>query len=281
MIRKINVKEPFTIDWVDIFNTINEAITLHDKDFNIVYSNKAAQEMLKLSPTLISKQKCFTSYHGTSSPPKNCPSCRTLKSGKPSTTELFEPHVNKYIEIRAMPLFDKNRKVTGLLHVVRDFTKRKRIEDKLIKTQTELKTHAQELKESNIALKVLLKQREKDKKDLEDNILYNVKNLVAPYILKLKGCSLKAEELTLLNILESNLIEIISPFSRQLTTDSASLTPKEVMVIDLIKDGQKDKDISEILNMSLDTVKTHRRNIRRKIGINNKKINLRSYLLSK
>jgi len=281
MTKERHVKGKVKIDWVEIFDTINEAITIHDKDFNIVYSNKSAEEMLKLSSHNILTRKCFKSYHGTLSPPKNCPSCKTLKSGKPSTTELFEPNLNKYIEIKALPLFDKGNNVSGLIHVVRDFSKRKSMEENLLKSQTELKTHAQELEESNIALKVLLKQREKDKKDLEDNIMYNVMNLVAPYLTKLKGSMLKPYELTNLNILESNLKEIISPFSRQLTSDSVSLTPKEVMIVNLIKGGQKDKNIFEIMNMSLDTVKTHRRNIRKKLGLNNKKINLRTYLLSK
>jgi DNA-binding NarL/FixJ family response regulator len=52
------------------------------------------------------------------------------------------------------------------------------------------------------------------------------------------------------------------------------------MVADLIKDGKQDKDITEILNISLDTVKAHRKNIRKKLGINNKRINLRTKLLS-
>lgn len=108
----------------------------------------------------------------------------------------------------------------------------------------------------------------------------NVKHLIIPYIEKLRKNRSMSDELVYLNILQSNLNEIISPFSARLSFQNIDLTPKEILVADLIKDGKQDKEIMEILNISLGTVKTHRRNIRKKLAINNKKINLRSKLLS-
>jgi PAS domain-containing protein len=119
-------------DWEDTFNTITDMITIHDRDFNIIRANKAAKEMLKLPESEVSKVlKCYTYYHGKDCPPEGCPSCDSMKTGKPSTFEFFEPHLNKYIEVRAIPRLDASKQMTGLIHVVRDVTERKKIEDDL------------------------------------------------------------------------------------------------------------------------------------------------------
>jgi DNA-binding CsgD family transcriptional regulator len=89
-----------------------------------------------------------------------------------------------------------------------------------------------------------------------------------------------SKELSYLNIIEANLNEIVSPFSQKLSSEYFAFTPQELKIANLIKDGGQDKDISEILNISLETVKTHRQNIRKKLKIRGKKTNLMTYLLS-
>ena len=89
-----------------------------------------------------------------------------------------------------------------------------------------------------------------------------------------------SEELTYLNIFESNLNEIISPFALELSSNYLGITPKEIQIADLTKDGKQDKEISELLNIAIDAVKFHKKNIRKKLGIYGKRTNLRTYLLS-
>ncbi|MCK5504634.1 MAG: response regulator [Thermodesulfovibrionia bacterium] len=152
--------------------------------------------------------------------------------------------------------------------------------ERLQKTEKKLSIHAEELAESNTALKVLLRQREKDQREFENNILSNIKHLIMPYLEKLKKNRRMSDELVYISIIESNMNDIVSPFSAKLSFQYMNFTPREIMIADLIKDGKQDKDIMEILNISFDTVKAHRKNIRKKLGINNKKINLRTKLLS-
>ncbi len=166
-----------------------------------------------------------------------------------------------------------------------DIADRRQIEKTLQKALDELeeriKERTKELEETNTALKILLRQREKDKSDLEENILSNIKLLILPYLAKLKSMKRStSKELSYLNILGSNLKEIISPFSFKLSSAYIGLTPKEIQIANLIKDGKNNKDIVEMLNISFDTVKTHRQNIRKKLGISKKSINLRVCLLS-
>jgi DNA-binding NarL/FixJ family response regulator len=152
--------------------------------------------------------------------------------------------------------------------------------EQLQQAETTLRLRAKELEESNTALKVLLKQRELDQQEFQNSMLSNIKHLIMPYIEKLKRNKALSDELVYLNIIESNLRDIVSPFSAKLSYQYLDFTPREIMIADLIKDGKQDKDITEILNVSIDTVKAHRKNIRKKLGINNAKINLRTRLLS-
>jgi DNA-binding NarL/FixJ family response regulator len=142
----------------------------------------------------------------------------------------------------------------------------------------EIKTKS--LEEMNTAMKVLLNKREEDKIELEDNVLTNVKELVMPFVDKFRETQLDGHQKTLLSIIESNLNEIISPFTRRLSLEYLNLTPTEIQIANMTKHGNTSKKIAKIMNISPRTVDTHKKNIRRKIGLEGKRANLRSYLLS-
>ena len=177
-------------------------------------------------------------------------------------------------------LFDEKDSKMELQSVGRDITKRKKAEDALRKSEAELAAQSRHLEEVNAALRVLLKQREEDKEDLEGRLLANVKELVLPYVDKLKNSRLDSDQMTLAAILESNIKEIISPFATKLSSRFLNLTPTEIQVASLIKDGKTSKEIAVLLNASENTVRSHRFHIRSKLGIKKKKVNLKSYLKS-
>jgi DNA-binding NarL/FixJ family response regulator len=148
------------------------------------------------------------------------------------------------------------------------------------KAQDELLQKSKSLEEANIALKVLLQHREEDRKAMEDKVITNVKQLVLPYIDKLKILKLNEKQLSYVKIIEDNLKDIISPFLRSLSIEHVDFTPREIQITSLVKEGKTTKEITELLNISATAVDFHRKNIRVKLGIKNKKANLHSYLLS-
>jgi DNA-binding CsgD family transcriptional regulator len=144
----------------------------------------------------------------------------------------------------------------------------------------ELKLERKNLAEANAALKVLLRQREEDRRELEEALLTNVKNLVMPYAEKLKNTRLTPDQALFLEIVESHLKEITSPFLLTLSRQFAGLTPMEIRVADLVREGKTTKEIAQILYTSEDSVLFHRHNLRGKLGLKRKKVNLRSFLAS-
>jgi DNA-binding CsgD family transcriptional regulator len=161
-----------------------------------------------------------------------------------------------------------------------EITALKLTEKALRKSQEELIEQKQSLEEANIAMKVLLKQREEDKLDLEKKVLNNVKDLVLPYVEKLKNSRIRAKDRTLVDIIDTHLQDIISPLLQRFANAKILLTPQEMQVASLVKDGKTSKEIADVLNVSETTVNFHRKNLRVKFGLRNKRTNLRSYLMS-
>ncbi|HOU50678.1 MAG TPA: PAS domain S-box protein [Smithella sp.] len=213
----------------------------------------------------------------------------------PYVMDQFTKQVNQSITIaRDIPVLRKNgsvffadvsaapMNVNGekcMLGMFRDITDRKKAEEALRQREEELSIKSRNLEEMNAALKVLLKQREDDRYQMEENVLTNVKTSIIPYLEKLKKGALSKQQKTYIKMIEDQISEIIAPFLRSLSRSSFDLTPQELRVADMVKNGHTTKDIADVLKISTKTVDYHRDNLRRKLGIRNQKTNLRSFLL--
>jgi PAS domain S-box-containing protein len=200
---------------------------------------------------------------------------RLRRTNPDSVPRSYEYHlINKQGEIRnvlsTVSLIPGSKKY---ISSAIDITELKKAEEQLIR-------QSENLKELNAALKVLLKQRENDKKELEASILSNIKELVLPYIEKIRQTDLDKNHQTYLDLLESNLKNILSPFSHTISAQYMSLTSREIEVANFIKAGRNSKEIAALLNISSRCVDIHRYHIRKKLGLNNKHANLRAFLSS-
>ncbi len=187
---------------------------------------------------------------------------------------MYHDHLEELVAARTVELEQAN------LALGQQIEERKRADTSLRQHQKELRAQSHHLEEVNTALRVLLKQREEDKRQLSEVVQRNVEELVNPYLEKVLSGKLDTRQRTLLQILETNLKDIISPFIGRLTDRMGNLTPMEIRVADLIKAGKANKEIAGLLLISYNTVLFHRHNIRSKLHIKNKKINLRAHLLS-
>ncbi len=202
----------------------------------------------------------------------------------------------RHFEINFNPIIQDNE-VHGFIQVARDITDRKEMQEVLKKSRDDLEKSVKartkelsrankelhqktvDLQDLNTALKVLLERREKDKEIIGENIILNVKELMIPYILRLKKGPLTENQKTYLELLESGLEQIISPFTQKLTSRYLHITPGEMQVANLVKQGKTSKEIADVLNSTERAVEAHRSNLRKKLDLD-KKTNLRTYLLS-
>jgi len=148
----------------------------------------------------------------------------------------------------------------------------------LKKREQELRIKSRSLEELNTTLRVLLKEREGDREELEEKVLSNVKTLVLPYIDRLKKSRIDIKTSAYIDIIESNLKDIISPFSRKLSSKYSNLTPKEIQIANFIKEGKTSKEIAILMNVSKSAIDLHRWRLRKKLSLNKLKVNLRSHL---
>ncbi len=187
-------------------------------------------------------------------------------------------------EVKRWFLLQANRFEDGLVMLHIDITQRKQSEDATSKSRDELEHRVEErtkaLAESNAAMQFILKQRELDRKEIQEAVLTNVRYSIRPYLDSLSRCNMSNEATGYLKIVRAKIEEIVSSFSKNLSDKFLDLTPMQIRVAELIKDGHSTKEIGTLLHLSPGTIRYHRENLRDKLGIKNRNFNLRALLIN-
>jgi PAS domain S-box-containing protein len=178
-----------------------------------------------------------------------------------------------YLSGLAAPLYDNDGNYVGAVESIRDISDQKQVEETL-RQRTIM------LEETITALKVLLRESAEAKEELEKKVLANVKELILPFITELESTLTEKSQRVYLETIKTNLLEITSSFSKKLSSLYHGLTPREIQIADFIRQGKSNKEMAYLLKISSSAVDFHRRNLRKKLEIKGKKINLRSFLLS-
>jgi PAS domain S-box-containing protein len=180
----------------------------------------------------------------------------------------------------ATTIRNESDELQGSFAFITDITHMKQTEQRLKEREKELERKKTRLEEMNSALKILLKKREEDKTELEEKVMTHIKELILPYVTKLKKTGLNHSQEIFADIIQSNIEEIVSPFAHKLSYKYLNFTPAEIKVAHLVKQGLHTKEIAELLGSSPETIAHHRKSIRKKLKLTDKKSNLRTHLLS-
>ena len=135
------------------------------------------------------------------------------------------------------------------------------------------------LQESNTALRIVLARIEQEKQEIHRDIKMNVEKILMP-ILHALALQLSQAQTKYVEILQTNLEGITSPFISQLSVSYHSLTPTEIAICNMIRNGMRTKEIADMRGISEATINHHREKIRRKLKITNEDINLATFLQS-
>jgi len=268
--------------YLALVESVREWIWETDADFVHTYVSPRVYDALGYRPEEVIGKSPFE-FIPAEERARVLPVLKDLLSRKQSFAAFLTMGCHKdghsiYVQANGIPYFDEAGNLLGYRGSCQDITEQKGMMDALKEREKELVAKSQTLEEVNAALKVLLKQREEDRRELEGKFVSNVKEMILPYILKMQKGQRDPRVKAYLDIVATNLNEIISPFLN--TVRQLNLTPREIEVASFIREGRTTKEIAQILGVATSAVDSHRNNMRIKLGLNRKKINLRSYLLS-
>ena len=188
----------------------------------------------------------------------------------PTEERWFALKVVRFREPGSNKVIMSHENITPLMKAHRD----------LAEKEQSIREQAEKLEEINIALKVLLDHRQKDRIQLEENMLANVRTLILPYVQQLMDFKLPERERTMVEIIEERLGEITSPFLNRLSSLYAVLTPQEIKVATMVREGRSSAEIADVLMITTSAIDFHRKQIRKKLGMTGNSSNLRSHLMS-
>ncbi len=161
--------------------------------------------------------------------------------------------------------------------IIGNALERRLAEDALKSSEALLREQKIALERKNLALKEILEQIEIEKKQIKDNVIVNTEKLLLPTLQKLRK-HVASRDKKYVEILEKDLEELTSSFGNKIASKSLKLTPREIEICNMIKSGLTSKEIAGYLNISSQTIDRHRNNIRSKLGLAGKSVNLITYL---
>ncbi|MEW6426415.1 MAG: helix-turn-helix transcriptional regulator [Thermodesulfobacteriota bacterium] len=184
----------------------------------------------------------------------------------------------RWFTVRVVPF--SSSAVPRLIVSHDDITPIMAAQEELRRKESELALQTRELQEANTALRVVLRHQEEERLQVEKDIAANVRRLILPGIAALRQGNRTRRELALIAVAEARLNDLASPFLNRLHNLNSFLTPQEMKVAALIREGRSSKEIAEILAISASGVEFHRKSLRRKFGLTGSGSNLRTHLLS-
>lgn len=265
-----------------IFN-VTVPLWVVSKEYKVLRVNDSFCDFFSVQREKIVTQSCFSIWSSSLCQTEQCPLYQIVeKAAKNYSTEAIKTMyhtVPRICSISAKPFYDKFNNVIGMVESFIDISTSKSLEQEIEKNRQQLFEQNEMLSSKNYALRELISQVQKEKERTEEQILERMDKLVMPFMAKLKELC-QDQALTYITIIEHNLNELTSTFNNSIMQKFIKMTPKEIEICNMIKNGLSSKDIAQIMHVSPKTIETHRKNIRKKLKLTKKHRNLFSYLLT-
>jgi PAS domain S-box-containing protein len=177
--------------------------------------------------------------------------------------------------LSASVIRDASGKITGFVSIAQNITDRKQAEQALKESEAKLREQKLALEQKNIALREIIAQIEIEKRKLKEDIAVNASTILSPLLENLKKDRSTEKYI---DLLRHHIDDLTSSLSGKFVDIGAKLTAREVEICNMIKGGLSNNDISQLLGISVQTVEGHRKNIRKKLGLIRRGVNLTAYL---
>lgn len=118
-------------EWARTFDAVPDLIAIIDRDQHIIRVNKAMADRLGVSPEELVHQHCYETCHLERHGPGNCPHVQMMIDGHEHNAEIVSAKLGGTFMVSTTPLLDEDGNLMGSVHVARDITDRKRLEEKL------------------------------------------------------------------------------------------------------------------------------------------------------
>lgn len=200
------------------------------------------------------------------------------KTGEIRNHEMYvvSKHADTIIVLlNAVTMYNREGQPLYCLFIHLDITERKKIEEVLKRSESELKKQKNALEQKNIALREIISQIELEKIRIKEEIEANMNLVLNPILERLKA-DRRFQKYA--DLIMHNINGMTSSYGINLKSNGKNLTPREMEICNLVKGGLVNKDIASLLHVSSRTIEKHRQKIRCKLGITNKDINLTSFL---
>jgi PAS domain S-box-containing protein len=260
----------------NLIDSIPVPIYFKDTDLHFLGCNKAFEDSLGLTRDYIVGRKGQDILPADLARGHHIKDLQLLKAGESKPYEVTyvypDDTEHDFLVFKAL-YYNKDRSVGGLIGTELDITERKQ-------AHLQIEMHSKELENTNTALRVLLKQVNENKTQMEARVLDTFARLIAPYLDTLEDNLASTPQEEYIKVIRENFSKITSSFSMTLSSSYLGLSPREIQIADLVRHGRTNKEAARILNISINAVEFHRNNLRKKLGIQNRKVNLRTHLLA-